>query len=222
EVDVWPEGSTSSIRSLTTLLLLPPQLPGVAVASNGDIYASIFVLLADRVDKWSLGATSSSAVISYSLFNSIGACQSLFVSTNSYIYCSSSGDNTVYKNALSSSATSSTTAAGTGSCGSTSNKLCSPLGIFVDSSLKLYVADSGNNRIQVFASGSSTATTVSITGTSSLNTPSGVVLDGSGYLFIVDQGNNRIIGQGPNGFRCVVGCTGSSGSASDQLSSPQT
>ncbi|CAF4379133.1 unnamed protein product, partial [Adineta steineri] len=177
EVDVWPEGSTSSTRSLTTALIIPFQPPGVAVASNGDIYSSIdevIVLSTVLVVKWPLGTSTSTTVISTGLFPSMGTCQSLFVSTNSYIYCSSSGDNTVYKKTLSSGATASTTAAGTGSCGSTSNKLCSPLGIFVDSSLNLYVADSGNNRIQVFASGSSTATTVSITGTSSLNTPSGV------------------------------------------------
>jgi len=39
-----------------------------------------------------------------------------------------------------------------------------------------------------------------------LNKPTSVVLDGDNYLFIVDSGNHRIIGQGPDGFRCIIGC----------------
>ena len=38
----------------------------------------------------------------------------------------------------------------------------------------------------------------------------------------MDTGNNRIVGSGPNGFRCLVGCSGSGGSASNQLNSPET
>ncbi len=56
--------------------------------------------------------------------------------------------------------------------------------------------------------------------TIALNQPSGVVLDADNYLFIVDCGNNRIIGSGPNGFRCVAGCSGLSGSSANQLYSP--
>ena len=60
------------------------------------------------------------------------------------------------------------------------------------------------------------------TGTIVLSRPTGVVLDADGYLFIVDSGHHRIIGSGPGGFRCVVGCSGLAGSASDHLSSPAT
>ncbi|CAF4199818.1 unnamed protein product, partial [Adineta steineri] len=52
--------------------------------------------------------------------------------------------------------------------------------------------------------------------------PSDVALDGGGYLFIVDSNNNRIIGSGPNGFRCIIACASTSGSTSNQLSSPST
>ena len=55
----------------------------------------------------------------------------------------------------------------------------------------------------------------------SLDNPCGVVLDGQGYLFIVDRGNNRIVGSGPGGFRCIVGCTGTNGCASNQLLAPR-
>ena len=50
----------------------------------------------------------------------------------------------------------------------------------------------------------------------------GVTLDGDGYLFIVDQRNHRVIGSGPGGYQCVVGCSGSYGSTSDQLNYPST
>jgi hypothetical protein len=116
-----------------------------------------------------------------------------------------------------------TIVAGTGVQGSTSNMLYLPRGIFVDINFDLYVADCYNNRIQLFSLGQLNATTIagneSTSPTITLYHPSGIVLDGDNYLFIVDQGNNRIVGSGPNGFRCLVGCSGS-GSASDQLNNP--
>ena len=40
-------------------------------------------------------------------------------------------------------------------------------------------------------------------------------------LFITDNGNQRIIGSDENGFRCIVGCSGRSGLASNQLNAPR-
>jgi len=101
--------------------------------------------------------------------------------------------------------------------------LYDPRGIFVDINFNLYVADSGNNRIQLFQSGQPNGTTVAGTSrTILLYHPTSVVLDADGYLFIVDNGNLRIIGSGPAGFRCVAGCSGTRGSASYQLYNPQT
>ena len=114
--------------------------------------------------------------------------------------------------------------AGTGCPGYAANMLYGPNGIFVTTNLGLYVADSYNSRVQLFQSGQLNAITVAgygASGTVSLDTPTGVVLDGDGYLFIVDQGYGRIVGSGPNGFRCVVGCNGS-GLGSNQLYNPFT
>jgi sugar lactone lactonase YvrE len=116
-------------------------------------------------------------------------------------------------------------AAGNGSLGSTSDLLNSPRGIYVDINFNLYVADSGNNRIQLFQSGQLTGTTIvgstSSTTTITLNGPTGLVLDADNYLFIVDSNNHRIIASGPNGFRCLVGCSETNGSSSSQLFYPQ-
>ena len=113
--------------------------------------------------------------------------------------------------------------AGTGCVDSSSTQLDQPHGIFVDTNLDLYVADSGNNRIQLFQSGQLDGRTVAGSGsiniTISLNYPSGIVLDGNKYLFIVAYGSNRIVRSSSSGFQCIVGCYGS-GSASNQLNSP--
>ena len=47
-------------------------------------------------------------------------------------------------------------------------------------------------------------------------------LNGDGYLFIADQWNHWILGSGPWVFRCVTGCSGEGGSASNQLWYPPT
>ncbi len=113
--------------------------------------------------------------------------------------------------------------AGTGSAGSTSNMLYNPRGIFVDTNFDLYVADYSYNRIQLFQLGQLNGITVagnrSSTTTITLSYPTGIVLDADKYLFIVDYSNHRIVGSGPTGFRCLVGCSGP-GSASNQLSLP--
>ena len=115
-------------------------------------------------------------------------------------------------------------AAGTGTSGSASNMLFYPHGIFVSINFSLYVADCGNDRIQLFQSGQLNGTTIvgnGTIGTMTLHCPTGIVLDAGGYLFIVDSNNHRIIGSGSDGFRCLVGCLGQ-GSTADTLSYPAT
>ena len=79
-----------------------------------------------------------------------------------------------------------------------------------------------NNRVQMFQPGELNGITVA--GSGSLNTtiildnPTSVILDADGYLFIMDKSNYRIVGSGPYGFRCLVGCSTGQGSASNQLS----
>ena len=83
-----------------------------------------------------------------------------------------------------------------------------PYGIALDASDNLYVTDTGNNRILVFASGSTTATRVYGQGgdftsgavnsggsvsPAALDLPAGLTLDGSGGLFAADFNNNRVL-----------------------------
>jgi sugar lactone lactonase YvrE len=89
----------------------------------------------------------------------------------------------------------------------TARSLCNPVGVVVDSSLKLYVADANNNRVLVYNSGSTTANVVFGQGgdfttrdpnkgglsANSLFSPDGVVLDSGGHLYVSDFNNNRVL-----------------------------
>ena len=156
------------------------------------------------------------------MINVSSACSGLFVDTINRLYCSyySILQMVSRKLILLQIGSALITIAGNGSVGSESDMLKNPWGIFVDENFILYVADSGNNRIQRFESGNLTGTTVAGSDAFiafSLRTPTGVVLDMDGYLFITDTDNNRIVGSSSAGFRCIAGCSGQGGSAANQL-----
>ncbi|CAF3083691.1 unnamed protein product, partial [Rotaria sp. Silwood2] len=150
-------------------------------------------------------------------------CSRLFLDINNTVYCSQKNYHLINKCSIDDYGNTSVIAAGNGTAGSASNLLSSPIGIFVDINFNLYVADAGNNRIQLFQFGQLNAITVAGDGASinfALDYPTGVVLDADNYLFIVDQNNNRIIRWGPNGVRCLFGCSHQSGLGSDELRLP--
>ena len=211
---VWAEGSVTVTQTIFTDLNTSYR---VFVTVNGDVYAdngnSNF-----RVGKWAKNATNSTIAMYVS-----GQCTGLFVDVYDSLYCSLWNSHRVLKRSAGNDANTSITVAGNGAIGSAANMLSRPCGIFVDTDLTLYVADYNNSRIQQVRSGQLNGSTVAGTsapGTITLNGPANVILDGDGYLFIVDQENSRIVGSGPYGFRCIAGCSGSSGSAVNQLLRP--
>ncbi|CAF1176373.1 unnamed protein product [Adineta ricciae] len=153
-------------------------------------------------------------------------CLDLFVTENNILYCSFNQHHEILSQSLTNDWSPLMTVAGTGSEGSTSTTLRFPYGIFIDENTNqdLFVADCGNNRIQLFPFEKLTATTIVGSGsmniTIDLNCPTGIILDFDKYLFIVDSFNHRIIGENQYGFKCLVGCSNSSGSASNQLYYP--
>lgn len=133
-------------------------------------------------------------------------CQRLFVTTSGMLYCLVKDGHLVAKTS-SSNSTSWTLAAGTGCEGSTANMLSQPMGMYVDTDSTLYVADTGNDRVQMYRPSNVSGVTVADSSASSLVKPTSVVLDADKQLYIVDSGNQRIIVVGPNGYRCLIGCS---------------
>jgi glucose/arabinose dehydrogenase/plastocyanin len=80
--------------------------------------------------------------------------------------------------------------------GAARDKLLGPAGIAVDpSSGNVYVADTGNNRIQVFSSNGTYMSKWGRFGGShngSLSHPQGIAIDQEGNVYVADTGNNRI------------------------------
>ena len=212
-IQVWSGDSSNPTRTISDSLSWPSS---VFVTTNGDIYVDNGHAHG-RVDKWPLNAnTSVTAVYVPDL------CSGLFIDINDTLYCSMGWRHKVVTQSLNSTSNI-TIIIGNGTAVNTATTFDTPQGIFVDTNFDLYVADCNNNRIQRFqfgqVSGITVAGVASSNTTITLNHPTGIVLDADNYLFIVDQGSNRIVGSGPNGFRCLVGCN-SGGSSSNQLSSP--
>lgn len=214
-IQIWLDDSVNSTKTISGNLSNPFS---IFVTIADDIYIDNSPLNG-RIDKWTFDTNCSSLVM-----YAYQRCYGLFVDITDTLYCSMRNYHQVVKKSLHSDLKTVRIAAGQGCVGSSSTMLNLPCGIFVDVNFDLYVADTGNNRIQRFPSGHLNGTTVAGSGslavTIALNGPTGIVLDADKYLFIADSNNRRIIGSGPNGFRCLVGCSGFWSSVHSQLYIP--
>jgi sugar lactone lactonase YvrE len=125
--------------------------------------------------------------------------------------------------------------------------LASPAGIWIDSGGRLWISDSGNNRVAMYANASTIATNAApatlvlgqpgVSGRSpaasqaGMSQPEGLCVDANGVLWVADSGNNRVlrfdhaaaktIGANADG---VLGqqtfTTATPGTGNQQLSSP--
>jgi len=185
----------------------------IFVTNNGDIYVNN-AANHGRVDKWIVENETWTTI----MMNVTSTCYAIFIDIYDSLYCSMFDKHRVDKKWLNGKTIN--------IAGSELNTLNHPWGIFVDINLDLYVADSGNNRIQLFRLNQRNGTTVagkeSSKVTIELNIPAGVVLDGDRHLFIVDKGNNRLIGSNEDGFRCIFGCSHEKDSTNNRLSNPRT
>ncbi|CAF3879710.1 unnamed protein product [Rotaria sordida] len=91
----------------------------------------------------------------------------------------------------------------TSASGSTSVLLNHPEDVTFDKNGYMYVADTDNDRVQRFPSGSNNGTTVAGTGTAAntlvgLNKPQAVAVDSNSNIYIADKGNKRIMKWTPN------------------------
>ena len=188
---------------------------GLFVSTTGDIFTSDEEF--GLVDRW----IAKSKIVELAA-RFCRRCESIFISIHDVIYCSITEDHQIVTKALYNYSDLMTIVAGVGFEGFAENMLKFPEGIFVNINLDLYVADSGNHRVQLFHSGEANAITIAGSlNTTKLNRPTSVVLDVNNYVYIVDHENHRIVASTPYGFRCIVSCNGS-GSSSDRLKSPQS
>ena len=111
--------------------------------------------------------------------------------------------------------------------GSTATKaqLWNPLGMAVDSSGNIYVADQSNQRIRKISSGN--ITTVAGNGlanfggdggpalSAQINAPSGIAVDSIGSIYFADSGNHRVRKIGIDGSITTIAGDGSAGSSGD-------
>jgi hypothetical protein len=212
---IWSEGNNTPTENISVSSLEPDE---IFVTTSGDIYIETSNWNWFVVSKWTLTSTTGTPIM-----YACQICSALFVDISNTLYCSMGNLHQVVTQSLNSGSNTLTIVAGTGIASNAPNMLNQPQGIFVDINFDLYVADTMNNRIQRFTSGQLNATTVagntsSLT-TISLNYPTSIVLDADKYLFIADRNNDRIVGSGPTGFRCIVGCPWG-GAATNQLSLP--
>ena len=226
---IWSQGNVNPVKSIYLPYNFPYSLfvtndsdgyvPGeyhhYRVINNIRYYYHYYYLY-----KWTSNS-SSVTIIGYPH----DQCLGIFVDVSNVLYCSISNHHKVVKRWLGDGSNIWNTIAGTGAAGSSSTTLSLPYGIFVDINYDLYVADCGNDRVQLFHPGQSNAVTIAGNGASNtinLDCPVGIILDADKYLFIVDHNNHRIVGSGPNGFRCLVGCSGGLGSTADRLFYPRS
>ena len=96
-----------------------------------------------------------------------------------------------------------------------------PVGVAVDAAGNIYVADTGNDRIQKFVSGGAFITKWGANGENDgeFKGPQGMAIDGSGNLYVVDWANHRIQKFDLDGN--FLGKWGSQGSGDGQFDFPQ-
>ena len=107
-----------------------------------------------------------------------------------------------------------------GSLGADDGQFNPPIAIGVDTSGNVYVADTGNKRIQKFDSDGKFFTKWGSAGAGNgeFNLPQGVAVDASGNVYVADTWNNRIQKFSPNGN--FINKWGSDGSGDGQFSLP--
>jgi sugar lactone lactonase YvrE len=117
--------------------------------------------------------------------------------------------------------------AGTGSAGpptagaATSSTLNSPYGVAVDASGNVYIADSGNDRVEkvtpsgqlsiIAGNGAGGAPTAGAATSSDLGSPAAVAVDAAGNVYIADSGNSVVEKVTPAGQLSIIAGDGSGG-----------
>ncbi|TAE24972.1 MAG: hypothetical protein EAZ91_19790 [Cytophagales bacterium] len=209
----------------------------VYVDGSGAIYVSD--QFNSRIQKFPPNSTGSTAGTTVA-GGSVGSgdtqfrqTQGVFVDGSGAIYVADYLNSRIQKFPPNSTAgTAGTTVAGGAGSGSGAGQLDSPVGVFVDGSGAIYVADLSNHRIQKFPSNSTAGTSgTTVAGgngqgsnANQLRFPTSVYVDGSGSIYVADNLNHRIQKFPSNSTGSMAGTTvaggGGAGSGATQLQNP--
>jgi tripartite motif-containing protein 71 len=108
--------------------------------------------------------------------------------------------------------------------GSDNDHFAAPFGVAFDASGKIYVAECGNHRVQIFSSAGVWGARLGTgfgTGNYQFYCPSGVAFDSSGNIYVADANNHRIqIFDSNRIYKATLGVTGVSGSDNSHFNWP--
>ena len=169
--------------------------------STGTLYIAEYVN--NRVMRYLSGATSGTIVAggngqgfgSTQLNGPIGVS---FDSTSNSLLIANNDAHNVVRWVIGASTWTLFAGSTTGTSGNTPTMFCNPTYVKLDSMSNVYVGDRCNHRIQYFAAGQSSGTTIagstSVSGStvSLLNLPSAAVTDAQFNIYVADNSNNRI------------------------------
>ena len=176
---------------------------GLYVDPSGNVYVAD--LSNHRVQKWAPGATTGTTVAggngAGAASNQLNSPNGIFVDTSGNLYIADSKNHRIQKWDL--GASQGTTVAGGKGIGIASNdtdvfdKLNNPKGVFVTDDGNIYVADTGNNRIQKWTPGATSGIRVAGGDKPGVNhnllsEPDNVFVTPSRDIYVADSGNDRI------------------------------
>ena len=192
--------------------LVAPQ--DVAISPQGDLFVSSLndEILEFSPNPGSTGYAQTGTVVAgtggYGTTAALTGPSGLAFDASGDLFVSNTGENVVLEFAYNASTATypsvGTVVAGTGEGGSFPDELLQPKGIAIDANGDLFIADTGNNRVEEYTYASSTETYAASgtevagtgevgAGASQLSSPNDVVLDGAGDLLVADTGNQRVM-----------------------------
>ena len=193
-IQKWVQGASSG----TTVASGFGWPADVVIDSDNNLYIAAYTN--HKIVKWAVGAGSGTTIAggngAGSAANQLNYPHGVALDASNNVYVTDRYNHRVQKFAAgSSSSTNGVTVAGGNGRGSGSNQFdmdwnAVPAGgIYVDANNNIYIADSDNNRIQKWVSGSSSGSTMT---TITYSRPSGVVMDHNGDLYIADYINSVV------------------------------
>ncbi|CAF4098826.1 unnamed protein product [Adineta steineri] len=199
--------NSSSSLSESTSIPTSFNTPSAATlpSSSSSATASTTTTAFDSCDnlRWNQTGQIVAGTTQGSSANQLKNPSCLYIDNNNTLYICDHDNNRVQK--WSQGATTGTTVAGSSTCsqGSTSTLLKNPIDLTFDNNGFMYVVDNGNNRVQRFAPGSTSGTTVAGTTASTnaltdLKQPTAIDIDSNSNLYILDMGNTRLVEWAPN------------------------